>query len=165
MSVNGGHRRPSATPEVWSEATEALPGVARIAATAGLRSAAWALDSGLRSSRLFVRALTDREVAAELVQEVARDVAEATRTVSEVARAVSAGVPIPKAVRDATLSLSEIVLAAEPHHHAEDPEQSLRERGEELLERSRDVWSDEHGHPAYSRILEELAPDEARILL
>ncbi len=99
------------------------------------------------------------------MQEVARDVAEATRTVSEVARAVSAGVPIPKAVRDATLSLSEIVMAAEARPHDDDPEQSLRERGEELLERSRDVWSDEQGHPAYSRMLDELAPDEARILL
>jgi hypothetical protein len=154
-----------ATPELWTEATEALPGLARIAATAWLRSAAWTLDSGMRSGRLLARALTDREVAGELVQEVARDVAEATRTVSDVARAVSAGVPIPKAVRDATLSLSEIVMAVEPSADGEDPERTLRERGEELLARSRDVWSDEHGHPAYSRILDELAPDEARILL
>ena len=167
MSENGSHRHASspATPVVWSEATEALPGLARIAATAWLRSAAWTLDSGVRSTRLMLRARTDREVAEELVQGVARDVAEATRTVSEVARAISAGVPIPKAVRDATLSLSEIVMSPEPHSHAEDSAQSLRQRGEELLERSRDVWSDEHGHPAYSRILEELAPDEARILL
>ena len=34
-----------------------------------------------------------------------------------------------------------------------------------LLQRSRDVWSDEETHPAYARILDELAPDEARILL
>ena len=44
-------------------------------------------------------------------------------------------------------------------------ERSLRERGENLLERSRDVWGEEEPHPAYARILEELAPDEARILL
>ena len=42
---------------------------------------------------------------------------------------------------------------------------SLRERGAELLERSRDVWNDDDAHPAYDRILDELAPDEARILL
>ena len=35
----------------------------------------------------------------------------------------------------------------------------------DLLERSRDVWSEENGHPAYGRILDDLAPDEARILL
>jgi hypothetical protein len=155
-----------ATPEIWTEATEALPGLARIAGRAAARSAVWTLGSGVRSSRLFLRALTDRDTAGELVQEVARDVAEATRTVSDVARAVSAGVPIPKAVRDATLSLTEIVLApVEGVAADEDPDRSLRERGEELLERSRDVWNDEHGHPAFSRILDDLAPDEARILL
>jgi hypothetical protein len=169
MSVDGSGRRAGRerrdTPEIWTEASEALPGIARIAASAAARSATWAAASGVRSSRLFVRALTDREVAGELVQEVARDIAEASRTVSDVARAVSAGVPVPKAVRDATLSLTEIVMAAEPVTPEEDPERSLRERGEELLERSRDVWSEEHGHPAYARILDDLAPDEARILL
>jgi Ni,Fe-hydrogenase III small subunit len=161
-----GHRQ---SPAIWSEATEALPGMTRIAATAALRSAAWGLGSGVRSTKLFVRALGDPASAGELVQNVAHDLAEATRTVSDVARAVSGGVPIPQAVRDATLSLTQVVLAAQPAHQPaeeeHDHERSLRQRGEELLQRSRDVWSDEETHPAYSRILQELAPDEARILL
>jgi hypothetical protein len=41
---------------------------------------------------------------------------------------------------------------------------SLRERGEELLRRSADVREDEEGHPAYERILDEILPDEARVL-
>jgi hypothetical protein len=41
---------------------------------------------------------------------------------------------------------------------------SLRERGEELLARSADVAQDEELHPAYARILDNLSPDEARIL-
>ena len=41
---------------------------------------------------------------------------------------------------------------------------SLRERGAELLRQSADVESDDGAHPAYARILEELHPDEARIL-
>jgi hypothetical protein len=41
---------------------------------------------------------------------------------------------------------------------------SLRERGAELLRRSADVERDDGAHPAYARILEELHPDEARIL-
>jgi Abortive infection alpha len=48
-----------------------------------------------------------------------------------------------------------------------DPEASraaLRERGEELLARSADVAQDEELHPAYARILDNLSPDEARIL-
>jgi hypothetical protein len=41
----------------------------------------------------------------------------------------------------------------------------LRERGAELLRRSADVdLDDEEAHPAYARILADLAPDEARIL-
>jgi hypothetical protein len=41
---------------------------------------------------------------------------------------------------------------------------ALRERGEELLARSADVAQDEELHPAYARILDNLSPDEARIL-
>jgi hypothetical protein len=41
---------------------------------------------------------------------------------------------------------------------------SLRERGAELLARSADIDYEEPAHPAFERILEELAPDEARIL-
>ncbi|MEV5651346.1 Abi-alpha family protein [Nocardia sp. NPDC052254] len=41
---------------------------------------------------------------------------------------------------------------------------SLRERGAELLRRSADVHGEDADHPAFARILAELAPDEARIL-
>ena len=92
---SGPSSRASRPPAIWDEAAEALPGMARIAATAWMRSAAWAVGSGVRSGRLLARAVTHPEAAGELVQGVARDVAEATRTVSDVARAVSAGVPIP----------------------------------------------------------------------
>jgi Abortive infection alpha len=51
-------------------------------------------------------------------------------------------------------------LAAEPAPR----DVRLRERGAELLARSADVEYDEPAHPAFERILEELAPDEARIL-
>jgi hypothetical protein len=165
VSEQNGHG--TRAPALWDEAAEALPGMARIAATAWMRSAAWTVNSGVRSGRLFARALTNPTTAGELVQEVARDVAEATRTISDVARAVANGVPVPKALLDATVSLSQVVLAdATPRDHHEREEQTLRQRGEELLRRSRDVWRDDDDvHPAYARILDELAPDEARILL
>jgi hypothetical protein len=157
-------------PALWDEAAEALPGMARIAATAALRSTAWTIGSGLRSGRLLARTVTDPAAAGELVQGVARDVAEASRTVGDVARAVQAGVPVHKALLDATVSLSSVVLPdttprEHDHRQEEVDSRTLREKGEELLHRSRDVWSEQESHPAYSRILEELAPDEARILL
>ena len=52
---------------------------------------------------------------------------------------------------------------AAPCPEAPEHEQ-LRELGRDLLDRSRDVDYEEHAHPAYRRILDELAPDEARIL-
>jgi hypothetical protein len=42
---------------------------------------------------------------------------------------------------------------------------TLRERGQDLLAKSRDVWSADDRHPAFDRILDEMAPDEARILV
>lgn len=44
------------------------------------------------------------------------------------------------------------------------PAEALRRRGEELLRQSADVDAEEDSHPAYMRILDVLAPDEARIL-
>jgi len=40
----------------------------------------------------------------------------------------------------------------------------LRERGADLLRRSAEVGPEEDPHPAYEQILQQLAPDEARIL-
>ena len=48
----------------------------------------------------------------------------------------------------------------EDHPTVED----LREQGRDLLRRSADVYDDDDAHPAYARILQQLAPDEARIL-
>jgi hypothetical protein len=79
-----------------------------------------------------------------------------------VASAVSNGVPLPRALLQATFTLSSMMT---PEEVEAKRELTLRERGEDLLRRSRDVWSEDEAHPAYARIIEELAPDEARILL
>lgn len=151
-------------PALFDEAADALPGLARIAAGAWVRSTVWTLESSARSGRLLAHTLTHPASAGELVQEVARDVAEATRTVSDVARAVSTGTPLAAALYRAGIQLTAVVVPGSDHRPHE-LEKSLRERGEELLERSRDVWSEDATHPAYARILDELAPDEARVLL
>jgi hypothetical protein len=161
--VNDQQPPPERIPAVWEGAAEALPGVARIAGTAWLRSASWAIGSGTRSARNLARAMTDPAAAGDLVRGVAEDIAEASRTISSVASAVSSGVPLPRALLHAGVTLSSMMAPDESSDDAR--ELSLRERGEELLRRSRDVWSDDEAHPAYGRILEELAPDEARILL
>ena len=155
--------RQDRTPAVWEGAAEALPGVARIAGTAWIRSASWVAGSSARSARNLARAMTDPSAAGELVRGVAHDLADATRAISNVATKVSSGVPLPVALFEASVSLTSVIAQDEPER--KQRELTLRERGEELLRKSRDVWSEDEAHPAYGRILDEVAPDEARILL
>lgn len=156
---------PAAAPAV----AETLPGLARIAGTAALHTAEWGLRTTARGWLRVGRAVTDRDEALSL----ARDVSQVVDAVAGVARQVVDGVPVGTALLQAGESLGGIserpprpddgrvvggqVVASRPT--------SLRERGAALLERSRDVWSTDERHPAYDRILDELAPDEARILV
>ena len=59
---------------------------------------------------------------------------------------------------------AEVVPSPPPGESEATRPRSLRERGAELLELSSDVDYEEDFHPAYERILSQLAPDEARIL-
>ena len=152
-------------PDSLGPAVDALPGLARVAASAWWHTTEWGLRTSARTGRRVVRAVADPDEAAAL----ARDATEAAAVVSELARSVTAGVPLHRALLAAGESLGEL---AEPpgvpdgSANGRAPElPSLRERGAELLERSRDVWNEDVAHPAYERILDELAPDEARILL
>jgi Abortive infection alpha len=146
----------------FAPAVEALPGLARVAASAGWHTAEWGFRTTARAGRRVARAVTDPDEAAAL----ARDATEAAAVLGGLARAVSSGVPLARALTSAGESLGELAdppgggIGADRHD-----ELTLRERGAELLERSRDVWNDDVAHPAYERILDELAPDEARILL
>lgn len=45
-----------------------------------------------------------------------------------------------------------------------DDDRTLRERGEALLEQSADLGHEAETHPAYDHVVDQLAPDEARIL-
>jgi hypothetical protein len=55
-------------------------------------------------------------------------------------------------------------LLAKPEDDGENPDEALRRRGYELLERSSELADQGQTHPAYARILGELSPDEGRIL-
>jgi hypothetical protein len=59
---------------------------------------------------------------------------------------------------------AEVVPSPPPGESDATRPRTLRDRGAELLERSADVEYEEEFHPAYERILGQLAPDEARIL-
>jgi hypothetical protein len=112
----------------------AAPGLLRLSAGAWMRAAGWWVNTSLRAGTLAVRAALDGDARAELETEVRE---QARRFL---------GIDLPGS-------------EGQTSEH-----ETLRERGAELLRKSADVDYDEDLHPAYARILEELAPDEARIL-
>lgn len=150
-----------------------VPGIARLAASTWLHGTEWGLMTSAKVAGRLARATTDRDEAQALV----KDVGKTAHLVSDVTRALSAGAPLPvilAQIGDAFGELADPVLA--PGQKFATQVQAtggqvmrriptLRERGTELLERSRDVWRTDSAHPAYGRILEELAPDEARVLV
>lgn len=79
----------------------------------------------------------------------------------------SAGDVIAESVADLRAEARDLFgLAPEPARESRERIDSagLRRQGEELLRRSVDINYEEPFHPAYARILDELAPDEARLL-
>lgn len=153
---------------------ESLPGLARVAASAWWHTAEWGLKAGAQGGRRLLRAATSPESAATLADDVQKAVRKAARDLIDVA-------DLEERVRDATsaTTAAETVVATaskvpkpKPPSAAEtardngraEATRHLRVRGEELMRKSRDVRYEEDAHPAYDRILEELAPDEGRIM-
>jgi Abortive infection alpha len=104
-----------------------------------------------------------------------RDAATTAADIPELAKAVAAsslrigGWAAATGLR-ATRRVVEAARHPEPRRRTVEPQPAqpvnpLHQAGQELLRRSRDVWSDDRTHPAYARIIEELAPDEGRILM
>lgn len=157
-------------------AIEALPGLARVAATVWLHGAEWALATSLRESLRLLDAATSPAKAAELIRD-ARGTARGIlvdlirlANLDEALQDAGAAVDVAKKVADAVPFAPHSEEASSNGHHAgsnghgNGVPHSLREEGELLLRRSRDVHYEEQAHPAYERILSELAPDEGRIL-
>lgn len=150
-------------------ALDAIPGLVRLAASSWMRTAEWGVVAGIRTGRRVLKAATDPHTAVELAQ----GAATASGIMADLAKAVSSGASVPQAIQQVGDSLSgttpgkvvEPRTADARHPESTDLRSALREEGARLLERSRDVWSNETGHPAYARILTELAPDEGRVLM
>lgn len=144
---------------------DALPGLARVAASAAWHTTEWSVKTSARAWLRVGRAVTQPDEAVAL----ARDATRAANVVSELARSVSSGVPVGKALLSAGEALGGLGESSETVNgvvaSAATGPADLRQRGQELLRRSRDVWNTDESHPAFDRILDDLAPDEARILL
>lgn len=126
--------------QALEELLQAAPGLARIAANVAWQGASEIASAYAEGASRVVRAASQGESTADAVQETTAELRAYLREligVEEGPRSRSGG--------DASA-------------------EALRSRGEELLRRSADVRVDVDSHPAYMRILDALAPDEARIL-
>ena len=128
-----------------NEIVQALPGLARVAASSAWRVASWAVGTSLAANARVLKALADGESPTEVVQDTVTELRELAR-------------------RGLGLDLNEVPAAQQPHSRPGATPEELRARGAELLHDAADVWYEGDTHPAYARILEELSPDEARIL-
>ena len=156
---------------------DALPGLARIASGAAWRTTGWAAARSRRLSGRLVRAATSPREALALAEDARVFTAQALRlgvALLELGRPAGGG---PAAEQAEQAEEGESPESAAPERSpaqvpgarersaANGGDASLQQRGRELLERSRDVNDRDDAHPAYARILDELAPDEARVLL
>jgi hypothetical protein len=141
---------------------EELIGVLKFAASAGLRTAQFGLQTYAEAGRRIIVAATP-EPARGLARELERAARESP-AVTGVARRLEDVAASNAFLKAATNTLRSFISGPTVR-----PEQaalpSLKESGADLIRRSRDVWNDEQAHPAYERILSELAPDEGRVLM
>ncbi len=126
------------------ELRDAAPGLFRVGLGAYARTLRWTLDASLRAAGRLASAAVSGESASELVDDVGTEVRKVARAFLDVPDSVDR-------------------MAGSRGTRKQDGA-TLRERGAELLRQSADVRYEEDAHPAYERILGELAPDEARIL-
>jgi hypothetical protein len=136
---------------------EALPAIAKVAADAWVRSTVWGLETSLRVSRRVLHAATSPESAAELIDELRSGLRGYARELLGVA---DLDERVRQLMPPGAGSARRMAARAGERPVAE----ALREQGAELLRQSADVTAPDGAHPAYARILSELAPDEARIL-
>jgi hypothetical protein len=128
-------------------------GLARIAAAAWWRTTIWTAAASARVGGRVVRAAASGEAPAQVFR-------TSSAEVRDYARRVLGIIDPDELIRQAA---SEITTR-NTGTSSNGASKSLQELGEELLRRSADVNFEEGAHPAYARILEDLAPDEGRIL-
>jgi hypothetical protein len=138
------------------EIVSALPGLARLAAGAWWRTTNWSFRASARTGARFVNAAVTRQSPTDLAADIGRDAREYARELF--------GVDEREAAEEAASGEETSDPPPPPSPSADADREELRRLGADLLARSADMSVEDDTHPAYARILTELAPDEARIL-
>ena len=130
-------------------------GLARIGAAAWWRTTIWTAAASVRVGSRVMRAAAPGQPPAELFRSARAEVQRL--------RPPGAGDRRPRRA-DSPGGLGDHRPPRPLRAESNGAPRPLREIGAELLRRSADVNFEEEAHPAYARILEDLAPDEGRIL-
>jgi hypothetical protein len=130
----------------------AAPALARAAAGLWWQGARWGMAQSVHAGGRLARAAADPARSAHVLDDVGRELRRYTRDllgVTELAERVAQLTPPDD---------------PEPENGELSEREALRMRGAQLLRQAARIDSDDRAHPAYARILTELAPDEGRIL-
>jgi hypothetical protein len=174
-------RRGPYEPGVWLERRliSSAPTVARLAGGVWWRAAKWGVATSARTGVRLVRAAADPVLSAALVDELAGELRAYARDllgITELDERLSQLAPEPilddgnGAGADAGTGAGagsgagSGAGAGAGAHHRLPRRVALRVRGARLLRAAAQLDEDDAIHPAYARILTELAPDEGRIL-
>ncbi|MFL5781603.1 MAG: Abi-alpha family protein [Thermoleophilaceae bacterium] len=144
----------------------AAPVLARLAAAAWFRAAEWTLETSLRATIRVVRGAARGETPGDLLSDAEHELRDWARQLLGIVNESPAngGAPASAPAQPPATRTPDYVDAEATSLDGHVTEAELRERGAELLRRSADIEYDLDAHPAYARILSEMAPDEARIL-
>ncbi|MGI9018088.1 MAG: DUF4393 domain-containing protein [Euzebya sp.] len=134
-------------------------GLARLTLGASFRLGRWGLGASLAVGNRVIQAAVSGENATNLIDDATHALRDQARDLLGIVDGAGrvVGFQMPEANPNGRGEL-------ESQAHSTITSRALKAKGASLLEASADVEYDEPFHPAYARILGELAPDEARIL-
>jgi hypothetical protein len=167
----GDPRERNQEPDLARGLVAAAPALARLTALAWWRAAGWTATSSLRAGGQVLGAARSGQLPTDLVAQAGSEARAYAGRLLGLAEAIDVAMSQqdreaenrPPASEDDATAEQEGSAVAKTNGRAPSS-RALRERGEELLRRSADIDYEEDAHPAYERILDDMAPDEARIL-
>ncbi len=133
---------------------------AGLAAGTAVRGSQWAVGTTYEVGRQITQAALDGDSSADIAERAGAALQSVARNILGVTegsvREIVSYVPTSNGNSHQQTAITGYVRSGTLD--------DLRRRGDALLARSADVYFTEDVHPAYDRILDQLAPDEARIL-
>jgi Abortive infection alpha len=144
-------------PLVDADIVRAAPGLVRMAAGLPWRMARWGVVASVHTGSRLARAAVNPAYTAQVAEDVghelrqyARDLLGVTELDARVTELMPAGTEHDEARLNGHRPVPEVL--------------GLRAQGARLLAAAAEIETGDAVHPAYARILTELAPDEGRIL-